>query len=90
MTGWGKGYRLRGAEVTVCKSFEGSVTVLCEGRELPVRQLSEGEEVVAVEDEKTVRGTGGSDQGGAALARVSEQVLRTGQGRQKGDILTLR
>ena len=42
VTGRGKGYRLRGAEVTVCKAFDGSVTVLREGRELPVRLLAKG------------------------------------------------
>ena len=47
--------RLRGAAVTVCKAFDGSVTVLRDGRELPVRLLAEGEEAVPVEDEKTVR-----------------------------------
>ncbi len=56
VTGRGKGYRLRGAAVTVCKAFDGSVTVLREGRKLPVRLLSEDEVAVAVEDEKTVRG----------------------------------
>ena len=55
VTGRGKGYRLRGAAVTVCKAFDGSVRVLREGRELPVRLLTEGEEAIAVEDEKTVR-----------------------------------
>ena len=55
VTGRGKGYRLRGAAVTVCKAFDGSVTVLHNGRELAVRLLAEGEEAVAVQDEKTVR-----------------------------------
>ena len=55
VTGRGKGYRLRGAAVTVCKAFDGSVTVLRDGRELTVRLLAEGEEAVAVQDEKTVR-----------------------------------
>ena len=55
VTGRGKGYRLRGAAVTVCKAFDGSVTVLHKGRDLPVRLLAEGEEAVAVQDEKTVR-----------------------------------
>ena len=41
--------------MTVCKAFDGSVTVLRDGRELPVRLLAEGEEAVPVEDEKTVR-----------------------------------
>ena len=39
----------------MCKGFDGSVRVLREGRELPVRLLAEGEEAIAVEDEKTVR-----------------------------------
>ena len=55
VTGRGRGYRLRGAAVTVCKGFDGSVRVLHDGRELAVRLLGEGEEAVAVEDEKTVR-----------------------------------
>ena len=53
VTGRGKGYRLRGAAVTVCQAFDGSVTVLRDGRELPARLLGEGE-AAAVEDEKTV------------------------------------
>ncbi len=53
VTGHGKGYRLRGAAVTVCQAFDGSVTVLRDGRELPVRLIGEGE-AAAVEDEKTV------------------------------------
>ena len=40
----------------MCKSFDGSVTVLREGRELPVRLLAEGEEPIPLEDGKTVRG----------------------------------
>ena len=56
VTGRGKGYRLRGAEVTACKAFDGSVTVLREGRELPARLLARGEEPIPVEDGKTVRG----------------------------------
>ena len=54
VTGHGKGYRLRGAEVTVCKAFDGAVTVLRDGRELSVRQLAQGEEAAPVEDGKTV------------------------------------
>ena len=33
LTGEGKGHRLRGAAVTVCKGFDGSVAVLREGRQ---------------------------------------------------------
>jgi hypothetical protein len=54
VTGRGKGYRLRGAKVTVCKAFDGAVTVLRDGRELPARPLAAGEEPLPVEDEKTV------------------------------------
>ena len=55
VTGHGKGYRLRGAKVTVCKAFDGAVTVLRDGRALPVALLAEGEEPAPLEDEKTVR-----------------------------------
>ena len=55
VTGHGRGYRLRGASVTVCKGFDGAVTVLRDGRELAVRLLAEGEEPLPVEDEKSVR-----------------------------------
>lgn len=44
--GRGKRYRLRGAEAPVCRAFDGTVTVLRDGRELPA----------PVEDEKTVVG----------------------------------
>ena len=54
MTGHGRGYRLRGASVTVCKGFDGAVTLLCDGREPPVRLLGEGEEPLSVEDGKSV------------------------------------
>ena len=55
LTGEGKGYRLRGAAVTVCKGFDGSVAVLLGGRRLSFRVLAEGEAAVPVADEKDVR-----------------------------------
>jgi len=55
VTGHGKGYRLRGAEVTVCKGFGGSVAVLRDGRELPVKLLAEGGEAPPIADGKDVR-----------------------------------
>ncbi len=39
VTGQGRGDRLRGAAVTVCEGFDGSVTVLHDGHVLPTRQL---------------------------------------------------
>ena len=53
--GHGKGYRLRGASVTVCKGFDGEVAVLRDGRELPVRLLADGEDPPPGEDGKSVR-----------------------------------
>ncbi len=53
--GQGKGYRLRGTTVTVCKDYDGRVTVLQGGRELSVRLLVEGEAPLAVEEGKSVR-----------------------------------
>ena len=55
VTGHGRGHRLRGAAVTVCKGHDGAVTVLRDGRELPVRPLGEGGEPPPVEGGKTVR-----------------------------------
>ncbi len=55
LVGEGKGYRLRGAAVTVCKGFDGAASVLLEGRKLAHRVLAEGEAAVPVEDEKGVR-----------------------------------
>ena len=39
----------------MCKGFDGAVTVLRDGRELPVRLLAEGGEPLPVEDGKSVR-----------------------------------
>jgi len=50
LLGQGKGYRLRGAVVTVCESFDGSVKLLYRGRELPYRLWQEGEPPVPVRD----------------------------------------
>ena len=55
VTGQGRGYRVRGAAVTVCKGFDGAVTVLRGGRELAVRLLGEGGDPSPVEDGKSVR-----------------------------------
>jgi transposase len=54
VTGHGNGYRLRGAAVTVCAAFDGSITLLQDGKVLPHRTLAEGEAPIPLEDEKTV------------------------------------
>ena len=54
LTGQGRGHRLRGAAVTVCEGFDGAVTILRDGRELPARLLAEGEAAAPVADEKSV------------------------------------
>ncbi len=41
--------------MTVCKGFDGPITVLRDGRELAVRLLGGGEEPLPVEDGKSVR-----------------------------------
>ena len=55
VTGQGRGYRLRGAAVTVCKGWNGAVAVLRDGRELPVELLAGGGDPPPVEDGKSVR-----------------------------------
>lgn len=54
LQGYGKGYRLRGATVTVCEAFDGSVTLLHKGLTLACRKLQQGEAPVPVVDEKSV------------------------------------
>lgn len=51
---YGKGYRLRGATVTVCEAFDGSVTLLNKGHTLSYRKLQQGEVPIPVVDEKSV------------------------------------
>ncbi|RME36291.1 MAG: ISNCY family transposase [Deltaproteobacteria bacterium] len=57
LTGQGKGYRLRGARVTVCEAFDGTVTVLYKGQSLAYRVLNEGEPPIALDDEKSLQQT---------------------------------
>ena len=76
VTGHGKGYRLRGARVTVCKAFDGAVTVLRDGRELPARLLAEGAAAPPVEDGKTVRRARRRVQGGAGFAAGLQAAAR--------------
>lgn len=55
LTGQGKGYRLRGAGVTLCQHFDGTVTLLHTGQALSFRMLAEGATPIPLEDEKSVR-----------------------------------
>ena len=51
---YGKGYRLRGATVTVCEAFDGTVTLIHQGHPLSFRTLLQGEAPVPVVDEKSI------------------------------------
>ncbi len=53
----GKGYRLRGARVTLCEAFDGTVTVMHAGRILDYRILAQGEPPAPLDDEKSVHHT---------------------------------
>ncbi|WP_369599988.1 ISNCY family transposase [Hahella sp. SMD15-11] len=54
LTGYGKGYRLRGARITICEAQDGHVTVLHKGHQLDWQILSEGEPPVPLDDEKSL------------------------------------
>jgi transposase len=51
---YGNGYRLRGATITVCQAFDGSITLLHEGKTLTYRTLQTGEKPIPIVDEKSV------------------------------------
>lgn len=53
----GQGYRLRGAQVTVCEPFEGEPTVMHQGAIMPCRRLAEGEPPIPLDDEKSIHHT---------------------------------
>jgi len=57
LQGQGKGYRLRGARVTLCEAFDGTVTVMHEGQVLDCRILTSGAPPVPLDDEKSVHHT---------------------------------
>ncbi len=57
LQGQGKGYRLRGARLTLCETFDGTVTVLHKGQTLDYRILATGEPPVPLDDEKSVHHT---------------------------------
>jgi len=55
ITGKGQGYRLRGALVTVCESFNNNVKILHKGRTLSYRTLKKGEKPMPVISEKEIQ-----------------------------------
>lgn len=57
LTGYGKGYRLRGATVTICKASDGELTVLRSGKSLAYRLLQQGETPTPLADEKDLHQT---------------------------------
>lgn len=54
VTGHGRGYRLRGAGVTLCQHFDGTLTLLHTGQALAFRVLAQGATPIPIEDEKSV------------------------------------
>lgn len=54
LQGYGNGYRLRGAQVTLCQSFTGDVTILYQGKVLTYQRFSQGRRPTPIDDEKTV------------------------------------
>lgn len=54
LQGYGNGYRLRGASVTVCQSFTGEVRLVHQGKPLVYRTLQEGQAPIPIDDEKTL------------------------------------
>lgn len=56
LTGYGNGHRLRGAVVTLCAPFEGTVTLLHQGLSLNFRLLQDGETPIPIETDKSVHG----------------------------------
>ena len=52
--GHGRGYRLRGSTVTVCDSFDGPISLLCQGKTLDYRVLAQGQTPIPTDDEKSL------------------------------------
>ena len=50
--GQGRGYRLRGSTVTVCESFDGPISLLCQGKTLDYRVLAQGQPPIPTDTKK--------------------------------------
>ena len=57
LRGYGRGYRLRGARITVCEAFDGTLTLLHQGKVIDYSILREGERPIPLDDEKSVHHT---------------------------------
>lgn len=57
LLGQGKGYRLRGRQVTLCETFDGSTRVLYAGHILQYRILKQGTPPIPLDDEKSIHHT---------------------------------
>jgi len=57
LTEQGKGYRLRGEQVTVCEAFDGTVSLLHKGCPVSYRILGEGAPPIPLDDEKSIHTT---------------------------------
>ena len=70
LTGQGHGYRLRGARITVCEAFDGTVTLLHQSQRPAYRVLREGEPPIPLDDEKSLHQT-------VDAAKVRQQATPT-------------
>ena len=52
--GQGHGYRLRGSTVTVCDSFDGPISLLCQAKTLDYRVLAQGQTPIPTDDDKSL------------------------------------
>ena len=57
LQGQGRGYRLRGASLTLCEAFDGTVTLLHKGQTMAYRILAEGQPPIPLDDEKSLHHT---------------------------------
>ncbi len=55
LQGYGNGYRLRGAAITICQAFDGSITLMYNGKTLEYKLRQQGATPIPVVDEKTIQ-----------------------------------
>lgn len=57
LQGYGKGYRLRHKEVTVCEHFDGEISLYCEGKQLAYKRFEKGQKAPPILSEKELDAT---------------------------------